>query len=59
MWPFGKTKAACVRVMPPVLLRRRALNLLRQDTSVKAEVDIQRRKVGRNLAYMEQVLSLA
>ena len=40
------------------LLRRMALNLLRQDTSVKAGVAIRRRKAGRNLAYMEQVLGL-
>ena len=41
------------------LLRRLALNLLRQDTTVKAGVAIPRRKAGRNLAYMEQVLGLA
>ena len=41
------------------LLRRRALNLLRQDTTVQAGVAIRRRKAGRNLAYMEQVLGLA
>ena len=41
------------------LLRHLALNLLRQDTTVKAEMAIRRRKAGRNLAYMEQVLGLA
>ena len=41
------------------LLRRLALNLLRQDTTVKAGVAIRRRKAGRNLAYREQVLGLA
>lgn len=41
------------------LRRRLALNLLRQDTTVKAGVAIRRRKAGRNLAYMEQVLGLA
>ena len=41
------------------LLRRMALNLLRQDTTVQAGVAIRRRKAGRNLAYMEQVLGLA
>ena len=35
------------------------LNLLRQDTTVKAGVAIRHRKAGRNLAYMEQVLGLA
>ena len=41
------------------LLRRRALNLLRQDTTVQAGGAIRHRKAGRNLAYMEQVLGLA
>ena len=41
------------------LRRRLALNLLRQDTTVKAGVAIRRRKAGRNLAYMEQVPGLA
>jgi hypothetical protein len=41
------------------LLRCLALNLLRQDTTVKAGVAIRRRKAGRNLAYIEQVLGLA
>ena len=40
------------------LLRRMALNLLRQDTTVQAGVAI-RRKAGRNLVYMEQDLGLA
>lgn len=37
---------------------RVALNLLRQDTTVKAGVAIRHRKAGRNLACMEQVLGL-
>ncbi|MDE0671301.1 MAG: ISAs1 family transposase [Caldilineaceae bacterium] len=41
------------------LLRRMALNLLRQDTTIQAGVAIRRRKAGRNLAYREQVLGLA
>ncbi len=41
------------------LLRCMALNLLRQDTTVQSGVAIRRRKAGRNLAYMEQVLGLA
>jgi predicted transposase YbfD/YdcC len=41
------------------LLRRLAVNLLRQDTTVKAGVAIRHRKAGRNLTYMEQVLGLA
>ena len=41
------------------LLRRMALNLLRQDTTVQAGVAIRRRKAGRNLACMEQILGLA
>ena len=41
------------------LLRHLALHRLRQDTTVKAGVAIRRRKAGRNLACMEQVLGLA
>ena len=41
------------------LLRRLALNLLRQDTTVKAGVAIRHRKAGRNLACKEPVPGLA
>lgn len=37
------------------LLRRMALNLLRQDATVRAGVAIRRRKAGRDLTYMEQM----